>query len=41
MITIFKTGEFNYEDAGITKPVKYTGTNYQYQKKFWQNILNV
>ena len=23
MITIFRTGEFNYEDAGIDKPVKY------------------
>ena len=23
MITIFKTGEFNYEDAGIDKPVRY------------------
>jgi hypothetical protein len=23
MITIFNTGEFNYEDSGIDKPVKY------------------
>ena len=27
MITIFKTGEFDYSDAGIDKPVKYTIDN--------------
>ena len=27
MITIFRTGEFNYEDAGIDKPVRYDVNN--------------
>ena len=27
MITIFKTGEFDYKDSGIDKPVKYSIDN--------------